>query len=144
MAGLHQLWRLDMQRDRCGVYSGCMFEGNFNSSNTKTRWAQPSGLALGELTNPGTTKKPVIFVADSESSSIRALDLTNRNAVPVAGANENDGDLYAFGDVDGQGYDAKLQHPLGVHYCVANETLYVCDTYNHKVKILAPLEGQGS
>ena len=47
-------------------------------------------------------------MADSESSSIRALDLSNRNAVPVAGASENVSDLYAFGDIDGTGYEAKL------------------------------------
>lgn len=80
-----------------------MFEGNLNSSNTKTTWAQPSGLSLGEL-----GRKPVVYVADSESSSVRAIDLTNRNAVPVAGATDNEGDLYAFGDQDGSGYEARL------------------------------------
>jgi hypothetical protein len=39
-----------------------------------------------------------------------------------------------FGDKDGIGYEAKLQHPLGVYFC--NATLFVCDTYNHKVKIM--------
>jgi hypothetical protein len=76
------------------------------------------------------------FIADSESSSVRALISENNNSVLVAGANEDVKDLAAFGDKPGVGTEAKLQHPLGVHYCFFNETLYVCDTYNHKIKII--------
>ena len=40
--------------------------------------------------------------------------------------------LFAYGDVDGKGIDAKLQHPLGV--AVQDEsTVIVADSYNHKV-----------
>lgn len=42
--------------------------------------------------------------------------------------------LFAFGDVDGVGQDAKFQHPLGVAYCEPTKTLYVADTYNNKIK----------
>lgn len=42
--------------------------------------------------------------------------------------------LFAFGDIDAIGTDAKLQHPLGAAYCETNKTLYVADTYNHKIK----------
>lgn len=45
--------------------------------------------------------------------------------------------LFAFGDVDGVGFDAKLQHPLGVAYYQQNGTLYIADSYNHKVNSLA-------
>lgn len=43
--------------------------------------------------------------------------------------------LFAFGDKDGKGVDAKLQHPLAV--CIHNDgqTLLVADSYNHKVNI---------
>ncbi|HZH91456.1 MAG TPA: thioredoxin-like domain-containing protein [Pyrinomonadaceae bacterium] len=44
------------------------------------------------------------------------------------------GDLFVFGDVDGIGDAARLQHPLGVFY--ADGALYVADTYNHKIKRL--------
>lgn len=40
-------------------------------------------------------------------------------------------DLFAYGDVDGKGIDAKLQHPLGV--AAVGEFIYVTDSYNHKV-----------
>lgn len=41
--------------------------------------------------------------------------------------------LFAFGDVDGKGVDAKLQHPLGVAWASEQNLLYVADSYNHKV-----------
>lgn len=41
--------------------------------------------------------------------------------------------LFAFGDVDGKGADAKLQHPLGVAWAPGQSLLYVADSYNHKV-----------
>lgn len=43
--------------------------------------------------------------------------------------------LFAFGDVDGKGIDAKLQHPLGVCWDEGNSLLYVADSYNHKVSL---------
>ena len=76
------------------------------------------------------------FIADSESSAIRAISVENEIARNVAGANANQADLFAFGDKEGSGHSAKLQHPLGVHYCPANQTLYVADTYNHKIKVM--------
>lgn len=44
--------------------------------------------------------------------------------------------LFAFGDVDGIGVNAKFQHPLGVAYDESNHSLYVADTYNHKIKCI--------
>lgn len=44
--------------------------------------------------------------------------------------------LFAFGDVDGTGFNAKFQHPLGVAYDGLAHHLYVADTYNHKIKLI--------
>uniref|UniRef100_A0A3Q2P8C2 NHL repeat-containing protein 2 n=1 Tax=Fundulus heteroclitus TaxID=8078 RepID=A0A3Q2P8C2_FUNHE len=46
--------------------------------------------------------------------------------------------LFAFGDVDGKGVDAKLQHPLGVAWAREQSLLYVADSYNHKIKVVDP------
>jgi hypothetical protein len=46
------------------------------------------------------------------------------------------GDLFEFGDTDGAGDAARLQHPLGVLY--ADGALFIADTYNHKIKRLDP------
>lgn len=42
--------------------------------------------------------------------------------------------LFAFGDKDGALYEAKLQHSLGVAVTADGKTLFVADTYNHKLK----------
>lgn len=44
--------------------------------------------------------------------------------------------LFAFGDVDATGINAKFQHPLGVAYDGKEHVLYVADTYNHKIKMI--------
>ena len=43
-------------------------------------------------------------------------------------------DLFAYGDVDGKGREARLQHPLGVVWSETEKLLYVADSYNHKVR----------
>ena len=94
--------------------------------NTAT-FAQPSGLALD-----GNT----LYVADAEANIIRALDLPPGNAVTtIAG-----GDLFKFGDEDGTGDAARLQHPLGITIYAGR--LFIADTYNHKIKMLDPATRQ--
>ena len=50
------------------------------------------------------------------------------------------GDLFQFGDHDGRGDMARMQHPLGVAWVPVGApgggTLYVADTYNHKLRRL--------
>ena len=41
--------------------------------------------------------------------------------------------MFAFGDADGKGRNAKLQHPIGIQWDKMRNVLYVADTYNHKV-----------
>jgi len=48
------------------------------------------------------------FIADSESSAIRAINAETEKATNVAGANSDTRDLFDFGDNDGCGYQAKL------------------------------------
>ena len=49
-------------------------------------------------------------------------------------------DLFAYGDVDGKGIDAKLQHPLGVAFIPSTKSLIVADSYNHKLKTIQDLD----
>ena len=132
MAGTHQIWQLDMRSDACKVYSGSGAEGNSNSNPRISTWAQPSGITAGKFND-----ELHFFVADSESSAIRGISFDSEKACNVAGANSDSRDLFDFGDEEGRGHQAKLQHPLGVHYCKANNTLYVADTYNHKIKVMS-------
>lgn len=104
MAGTHQLWSLGIKEShRCYRLSGSGAEGNANASPLDSTWAQPSGITFGYLNG-----KASYFIADSESSAVRALNLESKMATNVAGANDDAMDLFAFGDVDGVGYSAKL------------------------------------
>ena len=72
----------------------------------------------------------VLYVADSETSSIRAADMLSTHYVStLVGAG-----LFDFGDVDGDASVARLQHPLGIDY--EGGTILIADTYNHKIKRL--------
>jgi thiol-disulfide isomerase/thioredoxin len=121
-AGTHQIWVLDTTTGVMGPLIGNAREGTINGAFEAAELAQPSGLAL-----TGDT----LFFADSESSSIRMADLGTETTSLVVGGDEN---LFEFGDVDGAGNDARLQHPLGV--AADGAALYVADTYNSKIKVI--------
>ena len=123
MAGTHQIWLFDPVEGVVGPYAGSGGEGTVNGPGDEATLAQPSGLALA---SDGR-----LFFADSESSAIRWVDTESpdRTVGVIAGS---DSDLFSFGDLDGVGTEARLQHPLGV--VVVGDTLYVADTYNSKLK----------
>eukprot|EP00898_Chlorokybus_atmophyticus_P009221 jgi/Chlat1/92/Chrsp1S03080 len=130
MAGSHQIWRHDLVTGTTSQFSGNGYERNYNSrSGSDTSFAQPSGLAL----SPSGDK---LYVADSESSSVRAVDLATGGSTSCVGGDPLFADnLFRFGDKDGSGSNALLQHPLAV-LCTADGTVYVADSYNHKIKRL--------
>lgn len=119
MAGTHQLWKLDLQKNIVEPYAGSGREARFDSYLPQAALAQPSGI---------TTDGKRLYFADSESSSLRAADLNPDGQVETLVG----GDLFDFGDIDGEGRRARLQHPLGVVY--QNGSIYVADTYNNKIK----------
>ena len=46
--------------------------------------------------------------------------------------------LFAFGDIDGVGEKARMQHVLGVQWWEKEKKVIVADTYNHRLKLLDP------
>ncbi|XP_058189985.1 protein SUPPRESSOR OF QUENCHING 1, chloroplastic isoform X3 [Rhododendron vialii] len=132
MAGQHQIWEHNTLDGVTRAFSGDGYERNLNgSSSTSTSFAQPSGISL----SPDLKEA---YIADSESSSIRALDLKTGGSRLLAGGDpffaEN---LFKFGDHDGAGSEVLLQHPLGV-LCGRDGQIYIADSYNHKIKKLDP------
>lgn len=133
MAGQHQIWKHNLHDGITKVISGDGYERNLNgSSATSTSFAQPSGISLA-------FEMHELLVADSESSSIRVVNLKTGGSRLLAGGDpvfpEN---LFRFGDYDGTGSDVLLQHPLGVVYANDNQ-VYIADSYNHKIKKLDPV-----
>lgn len=132
MAGSHQIWRLDMVTNQLQTWAGTGAEGCFDGNAERAAFAQPSGLA---------TDGRSLFVADCESSTIRAIALGgNAIVTSVCGS----GNLYDFGDRDGQGEGVRLQHCLGLAFDPSGNQpdLWVADTYNHKIKRVNPATGQ--
>ncbi|MGB3756868.1 MAG: thioredoxin-like domain-containing protein [Rivularia sp. (in: cyanobacteria)] len=126
MAGCHQIWDLDLESNFIKVYAGRGAESCFDGELSESAFAQPSGIA---------TNGKELYIADSEVSSIRGIDLEKQLVKTICGS----GDLNAFGDVDGQGFDVRLQHCLGIEYF--DGFLYIADTYNHKIKLVNPVTG---
>ena len=125
MAGPHQIWRMNLDSKKVDVYAGSGAEARLDGSLQNAAFAQPSGLA-----SDGKS----LFVADSETSTIRAINFDSGQVKTLAG-----GDLFDFGDRDGRGDAARLQHPLGLDY--HDGALYLTDTYNSKIKRLDPQTG---
>jgi DNA-binding beta-propeller fold protein YncE len=127
MAGMHQVWRMDLATARLEPFSGSGREDLVDAVHSEAAMGQPSGLS-------GDAHQ--LYVADSEVNAVRAARLHPfGRIVTLAG-----GGLFTFGDRDGLGAEARLQHPLGVAY--AGGTVYVADTYNHKIKALDPRTGR--
>lgn len=123
MAGAHQIWVMDLETAELRPFAGTGREALMDGPREMGALAQPSGLA---------TDGKVLYVADSEISAIRRIELGPRGALQtVVGL-----DLFEFGDVDGAGTVVRLQHPLGV--AMHDGRLYIADTYNHKIKELDP------
>ena len=78
--------------------------------------------------------KQNLYIADAESSSIRTISLNKGHVKCVAGGDLEPDNLFAFGDCDGVGNSAKLQHPLGVFYLNSSDALIIVDTYNSCLK----------
>ncbi len=129
MAGSHQIWRVEIPTRVTEPFAGTGREGVDEGPRRTADLAQPSGLAYD-----GAGR---IYFADAESSTIRWVDLADGGAVGLL-AGSGDG-LFDFGDVDGMGTAARLQHPLGVVWL--DGTLYVTDTYNSKIKAIDPVTG---
>ena len=122
MAGPHQIWKLDLDKDQVSTFAGSGREARIDGELLKSGFAQPSGI---------TTDGKSLYVADSESNIIRQIDLAKGQVDTLVG-----GDLFEFGDVDATGDDVRLQHPLGV--ISVGDKVLIADTYNHKIKELDP------
>jgi thiol-disulfide isomerase/thioredoxin len=117
MAGPHQLWVLDLEKEEVGVLAGSGVEGLADGPAQTAAMAQPSGLSSdGER----------LWFVDSETSSLRYLDRSGRLFTAVGTG------LFDFGYNDGPATEALLQHPLGV--AVASGAPVVCDTYNSALR----------
>jgi DNA-binding beta-propeller fold protein YncE len=122
MAGNHQLWSIDLRDGKASRRTGSGAEELHDGSHADAALAQPMGIALAG---------DALLVADAESSAVREVDLDPGGGVrTIVGTG-----LFDFGDVDGVGDVARLQHSQGVAVAPGGRVL-VCDSYNDSLRWL--------
>ncbi len=125
MAGSHGIWKFMPKSEVIEHYAGTGAEALVDGSVANSAWSQPSALV---------EKNGTLYVADSESSAIRAIDLETDVVTTLVGHG-----LGMVGD-DGSPEEATLQHCMGV--AVDGEDLVIADTYNGKIKRLSYVGGE--
>jgi thiol-disulfide isomerase/thioredoxin/sugar lactone lactonase YvrE len=127
MAGTHQIWAFDPGTDRLELVAGTGVESIHDDLFLQATFAQPSGL-----TSLGHT----VYVADAESSAVRALESDTGRVRRIVGRG-----LFHYGDLDAIGDSVRLQHPQGIVATVEDDApiLYLADTFNNKIKRVDPV-----
>jgi thiol-disulfide isomerase/thioredoxin len=132
MAGVHQLWALHLAADpsdnTVAVLGGTSSEGIRDGAADEAWFAQPSGLGV-------SADGRRLWVADSETSALRSLDLTDEGFVVQTHVGQG---LFDFGHRDGAAEQALLQHPLGVTV-LPDGSVAVSDTYNGAIRRFDPV-----
>ncbi len=122
MAGFHQLWTMNLDERTVATFAGDGGEDIVDGMKPEARLAQPYGIEVSNNT---------VFFIDSETSSVRVAAIAEEGrVVTLVGTG-----LFDFGDHDGVGKEALLQHPQGL--AVHNDAIYVADSYNNKIKSIA-------
>jgi sugar lactone lactonase YvrE len=128
MAGSHQLWTIDLSSGVTKVFAGSGVEDLIDGPLDKAALAQPSALSM-------TPDGSRLYFADSETSSVRFVDLKSGTVNTVIGHG-----LFDFGDVSNTFVRTRFQHCLGVAGAPRPThppyDLLVADTYNHKIKLV--------
>jgi sugar lactone lactonase YvrE/thiol-disulfide isomerase/thioredoxin len=129
LAGSHQLAAIDLRPGARAAtlrrFAGTGREALRDGMPDESAFAQPSGLAIGG---------DVLYVADSEASAIRAVDLRDGSTKTLLGTG-----LFDWGDAEGTLRPKMLQHPIAV--AVSPGGLWIADTYNRKIKRLVGSPG---
>ncbi|MBV9923849.1 MAG: redoxin domain-containing protein [Acidobacteria bacterium] len=128
MAGPHQIWKLDLDSREVSVYAGTGREAR-NDGKRVGEFEDPGAAAFAQPSGLAAAGAQTLYVSDAESNIVRAV--SGEEVRTLAG-----GDLFDFGDRDGEGDEVRLQHPLGLALDAGR--LYIADTYNHKLKVLDP------
>jgi hypothetical protein len=124
MAGIHRLWTVQPDTGTAAPTTGTGAEELHDGPHAQAALAQPMGICLAG---------DALAFVDSEASAVRLADLDPAGSVrTLVGTG-----LFDFGDVDGVGDVARLQHPQGI---AASEDgqLLVCDSYNDSLRWVDP------
>ncbi|MDR0504900.1 MAG: redoxin domain-containing protein [Bifidobacteriaceae bacterium] len=132
LAGLHQIGAFSLTERTLTILAGTSQEGLVDGPAEQSWLAQPSALAV---TPDGT-----VYFADAETSALRELKRSQTGFDIHTYIGQG---LFNFGQVDGPGHSALLQHPLGLAVLPGGQ-LIVADTYNGALRHWDPATGQVS
>jgi len=127
-AGRHEIWVYDLVDRSLQRHAGCGREDLIDGPAAEAAFAQPSGLAMGE---------DHLYVVDAESSAIRDIHLLPNRVRTLVGQG-----LFEFGDADGVGRAARLQHPLGIALDSRRGCLWIADSFNNRIRRYRLADGQ--
>ena len=128
MAGTHQIWAFDPATGLVEIIAGTGAESIHDGPLREATFSQPSGIAV---------TVGAAWSLDSESSAVRRVDLAGGRVRRIVGRG-----LFDFGDIDGTGDTVRLQHPFGLAAAGDGDrpTLFIADSYNHRIKRLDALD----
>lgn len=89
----------------------------------KALFNEPVGLAVD-----GHTR--LLFVADAANMVVRQIDLDTEEVTTLAGS------FGVSGFINGRGQAAAFYRPVGLALALRSRQLYVCDPYNHAVRVV--------
>ena len=120
--GNHMVRRFSLANGSLSTLAGSV-EGWADGLGGKARLREPSGIAVDDIV--GT-----VYVADTGNMVIRAIDPSTGWVRTVAGT------VGLPGFVDGWGLAASFWRPSGLAIAATRRQLYVCDPYNHAVRVV--------
>ena len=124
MAGVHQLWRYDLNTQEAMPFAGNGRERIIDGTLSNAELAQPSGIVRRR-------RETVLHRQRDQRGTVSGLKRKRDMSETIVGLH-----LFEFGDVDGIGDEVRLQHPIGIE--LHDGVLYIADTYNNKIKRIYP------
>ncbi len=124
MAGVHQLWSIELDTGIGMRHSGSQREDIVDGEHFDAALAQPMGVLA---------HRDKLYFVDAESSAVRVADREQDGRVEtITGTG-----LFDFGDIDGIGDAVRMQHQQGMARH-RDGRLLVADSYNDALKWVDP------
>lgn len=120
--GNHRVRTLDLDDGTVGTLIGSS-AGYADGVGSAALLREPAGVAVDPY---GGT----VFVADSLNCVVRAVDTSSRRSSTLAGT------AGVSGFVDGRGLVASFSQPTGLALHLRARLLFVCDPFNHAVRVV--------
>ena len=113
----------ELSDDYVTTLAGSGVRGFRDGIGAAARFNEPSGLALDPFNR-------LLFIADQGNSVIRQINLDTRRVTTIAGSPGNPG------FINGKGRAAAFRRPMGLTLALRSRQLFVCDSYNHAIRVV--------